>query len=206
MQRTTLAAACWLAAMSPALAHPAPSHASSAAPAARQASDFKAGESFDAVVVRVIEADLYVVRPLGARASAGEQATYLLGADTPEAGQGAWADQARQHVSALVQGKRVRLTLDQAPRARCGTLRAYVHLADGTFLNLALVREGWADVLSKQPNMAHDAEFKVAMAAAKVQGLGIWAKDGGLAATPSAFRHAQSDHGAAEHAGHGCKH
>lgn len=156
--------------------------------------DFLPYETFEGVVTHVVEGDVLVIKPLGDRASAGEQEAWLIGSDTPEPGQGAWTERARAHVRELVEGKRVRFALDAAPRARCGRLRVYVYEPNGELLNLALVRDGWAEVMSKAPDLAHDAELRAALVAAKAAGRGIWSSQNGLAVLPSAYRHAHPQH------------
>jgi endonuclease YncB( thermonuclease family) len=73
-------------------------------------------------------------------------------------------------------------------------LRIYVTLPGGELLNLALVRDGWAEALSKAPNLAHDAALRRAEAEAKAAGRGIWSRQSGLAVSPSAYRHAHGGH------------
>ena len=53
---------------------------------------------------------------------------------------------------------------------------AYVYLAtDGAFVNLAIVRQGYARVLTIRPNAAHADEFVAAAGAAQADNIGLWA-------------------------------
>ncbi|MNX33393.1 Thermonuclease precursor [compost metagenome] len=164
--------------------------------------DFKPRESFSAVCTEVEEADLIRLKPDGR----DPEEAYLIGSDTPEPGQGSWTDRTRQVTKALILNKRIKVVLDQQPRANCGRLRAYVYAPDGTFLNLRLIEQGYASVLSKGPNLLHDAEFKKAEQAAKLQGLGIWAAKDGLAVLPGAYRKQHGNHqGRSDQSGHTCQ-
>jgi micrococcal nuclease len=151
---------------------------------------FQPGASFRAVCVGVEEADLISVKPDGSEV----EEVYLLGSDTPEPGQGAWTDKAREVTKSLILDKPVRVVLDKQPRANCGRLRAYIHLPDGTFLNLKLIEQGYASVLSKAPNLAHDAEFKRAEREARDKGVGIWDPKSGLSVLPGAYRKLSGAH------------
>lgn len=74
----------------------------------------------------------------------------------------------------LVEGKPVRLVRDVSETDRYGRLLRYVYLEDGTFVNLALVEQGYAYALTYPPDIAHAAEFRDAQAAARESGRGLW--------------------------------
>jgi micrococcal nuclease len=62
-------------------------------------------------------------------------------------------------------------------RDRYGRLLAYVYRArDDLFVNLALVREGYAMALTVPPNVAHTDELVAAARAAREQGRGLWGR------------------------------
>lgn len=111
----------------------------------------------------------------------------LIGVDTAEMAQGPWGAKARDYVRHLTKGKRVNLAFDVEPRDRYGRLLAYVYLPDGTFLNLALVRQGYAMVLTYPPNVAHTKAFVEAQAQARAERLNIWGASG-LEQSPREFR------------------
>ena len=74
----------------------------------------------------------------------------------------------------LVQGKKVRLETDHDVRDRYGRQLAYVFLADGTFVNAALVLMGAAYCLPVSPNDRYDDTFQKAQHRAMAAGRGIW--------------------------------
>ncbi|MCD9623571.1 thermonuclease family protein [Rhabdothermincola salaria] len=105
----------------------------------------------------------------------------LLGIDTPETVHptrpvecfGPEAS-ARTH-DLLAPGTAVVLERDTEERDHYGRLLAYVVRADdGLFVNLALVREGLAEVLTIAPNVAHTDAFLSAAAEARREGRGLW--------------------------------
>ena len=66
---------------------------------------------------------------------------------------------------------------DVEARDAYGRLLAYVYDAtDGTFVNLALARGGFADVLAIPPNTAHRDELRAAVADAKQSRRGLWGR------------------------------
>lgn len=98
----------------------------------------------DGRVERVIDGDTLVVRVDG-----GEETVRLLGIDTPEASPAECGhDAATRTLESLVEGRRVRLVLDntQDERDRYGRLLAYVETRSGTDVGEAVVRRGWAAV------------------------------------------------------------
>jgi endonuclease YncB( thermonuclease family) len=104
---------------------------------------------------------------------------YIL-INTPETDQplGAEATAANR---ALVMGKTVYLVKDVSETDRYGRLLRYVYLADGTFVNAELVRQGWAQVATFPPDVSKEAEIRTAQQEAAAAGRGLWA-DGAAAA------------------------
>lgn len=140
----------------------------------------------EAEVVRVVDGDTIVVA-----LAAGEEPVRLLGIDTPESVDPrrpveCFGKEASERTAALLPpGTRVLLVRDVEARDRYDRLLAYVYRAsDDTFVNLALVEEGYAAVLTYPPNVAHAPEFVAAAAEAREAGRGLWAACGG-ADTPS---------------------
>lgn len=141
----------------------------------------------NATVVRVVDGDTIRVRLDGD----GEERVRLIGIDTPETKdprrpvQCYGREAAARTVSLLPPGTRVRLERDVEPRDRYGRLLAYVYRAsDGLFVNLALVREGYALVLTIPPNVAHAEEFVAAARGAREAGRGLWSACGGYRQEP----------------------
>jgi micrococcal nuclease len=112
----------------------------------------------------------------------------LLGIDTAEMGQGLWGVKARDFTRSLVLNKTVTVKTDVQPRDRYGRLLGYVYV-DGKFLNLEIVKQGYAMTLTYPPNVAHTNEFVAAQRAAQSQGLNIWHQANGLKQSPHDFRH-----------------
>ena len=72
-------------------------------------------------------------------------------------------------------GTRVRLVHDVERSDRYGRTLAYVYRADdGLFLNLALVQDGFAQVATYPPNVAHVEELITAQREAREAGRGLW--------------------------------
>jgi micrococcal nuclease len=125
-------------------------------------------------VTRVVDGDTVHVR-LGPRR---EKVRYI-GIDTPETHRPGMAPEcfggaATAYNARLVDGRAVRLRLDVEERDRYGRLLAYVHRADGLFVNAELVRRGFATILTIPPNVAHVGEFLRLQGEARRAGRGLW--------------------------------
>jgi micrococcal nuclease len=111
----------------------------------------------------------------------------LIGIDTPETVKpdspvecfGPEASAYTKHL--LPEGTPVRLERDAEARDDYGRLLAYVFVIgapgpdDDLFVNLEIVREGYAALLTFPPNVAHVDEFVEAARAAEAADLGLWA-------------------------------
>ena len=133
------------------------------------------GATFEGSVTRVVDGDTVHVR-IGDRA----ETVRYIGMDTPETvkpdtpvqcfGKAASAANRR-----LVDGQRVRLRIDAEPRDRYGRLLAYVYrLRDGLFVNGALVRQGFATILTIPPNVRHARALRSMERRARRQRRGLW--------------------------------
>ena len=132
-------------------------------------------------VVRVIDGDTIVVR-IGGR----EEHVRLIGIDTPETHKPdtpveCFGPEAAAHMSELLPDNTpVRLERDIEARDRFDRLLAYVYRdRDGLFVDLAMVKDGFAGTLAIAPNYAHRHEFEQAEAEAQQNRLGLWATCGG---------------------------
>jgi micrococcal nuclease len=103
----------------------------------------------------------------------------LIGVDTPEVhgrvecfGRAASAFVRRL----LPLGARVRYSLGVEPRDRYGRALAYLYTDDGRFVNLLLVRRGYAQPLTVPPNDHFAARFGRAARGARARGAGLWAR------------------------------
>jgi micrococcal nuclease len=127
-------------------------------------------------VVRVIDGDTIVVRLEG-----GSERIRLLGIDTPESVDPrrpveCFGKEASKRTAALLPaGTRVRLERDVEARDAYRRLLAYVYReADGMFVNHTLVAEGYAQLLTFPPNVAHVDELRTAASGARAAGRGLW--------------------------------
>ena len=105
----------------------------------------------------------------------------LLGIDTPESVQPdtpvqCFAKEATARLQALLPpGTPVRLARDVEERDRFGRLLAYVYRQpDDLFVNLDLVRGGYAQALTFRPNVAHAGQLEGAARTARRAGRGLW--------------------------------
>lgn len=106
----------------------------------------------------------------------------LLGIDTPESvsrnvPQQCYGHEASEALAGLLPpGTEVEIYRDVEGRDRYGRLLLYLYKAsDGTFVNLWLVEEGFAEAVSYQPNVAHEVEFTAARRRAVSNRAGLWA-------------------------------
>jgi micrococcal nuclease len=134
-----------------------------------------------ASVTRVVDGDTIVVS-LGGR----DERVRLIGIDTPETVSPVkpvqcYGKQASAHTKALLPpGTGVRLVRDVEARDVYGRLLAYVYRqSDGLFVNLELASDGYASLLTYPPNVAHVAQFRDAVAAARQRDVGLWRTCGG---------------------------
>ena len=135
-----------------------------------------AGRPNGITVVRVVDGDTIVARLPG-----GEESVRLIGIDTPETVDPrkpvqCFGREASERTKALLPpGTPIRLERDVEARDHFGRLLAYVHrVDDGTFVNLALAEEGYAQPLTIPPNVAYTARFSAAAADARQAGRGLW--------------------------------
>ena len=119
------------------------------------------------------------------RINGGDESVRLIGIDTPEThGRNGLVEcfgkEAAKHLTSLIpNGTVVRLVRDVEARDRYGRLLAYVYRAeDDLFVNLAMARDGYADVLTYPPNVAHASEFVAAVADARNDNRGLWSACG----------------------------
>jgi len=105
----------------------------------------------------------------------------LIGINTPESVDPnrpvmCFGKEASQHLKSLTPvGTQIRIERDVEPRDKFGRLLGYVYrAADGKFVNLAQITDGYANQYTFPPNVAHTDEFRRAAAAARSQGVGLW--------------------------------
>lgn len=131
----------------------------------------------NAVVAKVVDGDTIDVR------SGGTDSTRIrmIGFNTPESVDPrrpveCFGKEASKHLASLAPvGTAVRLERDAEQLDRYGRTLAYVYRAsDGVFLNLQMVSDGYAHVLSIPPNVTYADRFREAERAARDADLGLW--------------------------------
>lgn len=138
--------------------------------------DAASADNGRAVVQRVVDGDTIEVLIGGT-----DETVRLLGIDTPESVDPrspveCFGREAAEHTAALLpEGTEVQLVRDVEARDRYDRLLAFVYrLDDDTFVNLALVRDGYAAVLTYPPNVTHAEQLVAAAAEAREAGRGLW--------------------------------
>ena len=130
----------------------------------------------NATVVRVVDGDTVQVDIDGQR-----EKLRLIGIDTPETVKPdtpvqCYGPEASAFTKQLLpEGTAVRVERDVEARDDYGRLLGYVYRADdGLFVNLEIVAQGYASLLTFPPNVAHVDEFVAAARAAERANLGLW--------------------------------
>lgn len=126
-------------------------------------------------LVRVVDGDTVVVK----MPSGTEEKVRYIGIDTPETKHPEkpveyMGEEATKQNERLLATGPLTLKLDVEERDRYGRLLAYV-FAGEVFVNLELVRSGYAQVSTYPPNVAHVDDFTRAQAEAREQQVGLWA-------------------------------
>jgi len=129
-----------------------------------------------AELVRVVDGDTIRVRFEGR-----EERVRYIGIDTPEIAHGdgevsePFGDAATEANRRVLRTGALRLVFDVEERDRYGRLLAYVYAGD-TMVNEALLREGFAQVLTVPPNVRHAERFRGIQREARAAGRGLWAE------------------------------
>jgi micrococcal nuclease len=128
----------------------------------------------EAELVRVIDGDTIRVRLDGR-----EERVRYIGIDTPEVAHRddersePFGEAATEANRQLLRDGPLRLVFDVERRDRYGRLLAYVHAGD-TLVNAALLREGYAQLLTVPPNVRHADRFRALQAEARAARRGLW--------------------------------
>ncbi|MGD2152279.1 MAG: thermonuclease family protein [Gemmatimonadales bacterium] len=102
----------------------------------------------------------------------------LIGMDTPELSQEPYGTLAADALAGLAPvGSRVELERDVELRDQYGRTLAYVWV-DGLQVNWALVRQGWAVLLTYPPNVQYVDWYTDAERRARADSVGLWAVGG----------------------------
>jgi len=130
-----------------------------------------AGAQTSYAIDRVVDGDTVVVRGVGA--------VRLIGVDTPETQDPRepvqhYGIEATSFLRSLLDGQWVRLDYEEQRRDRYQRALAYLYLADGTFVNLEIIRQGYGHAYLTYPFRYMD-DFRAAEAEARGAGRGLWA-------------------------------
>ena len=101
----------------------------------------------------------------------------IIGVDTPEVypEYECFGDEATDELNRLAPvGSTLRVTTDDDPFDDYDRLLLYLWNADGEFVNLALVQNGYAEAIRVAPNDAYYDELLAAESRAAHDGLGMW--------------------------------
>lgn len=123
-------------------------------------------------VIRVVDGDTIEIET-------GEIVRYI-GMNTPETVDPrktveCFGKEASNKNKDLVEGKEVRLVKDVSDKDKYGRLLRYVYVGD-IFINLELVKQGYAQVSTFPPDVKYKDEFLKAQREAREKNLGLWNK------------------------------
>lgn len=127
--------------------------------------------------VRVVDGDTIFLDAPSLRG--GGEKIRLIGVDAPELHRPRtpvqyFARESKAYLQTLVENKRVRVTYDFPHYDRWHRTLAYVYLEDGTFVNLEMVRRGYAAALTQFPFRFLN-KFRDAAHSAREGSAGLWA-------------------------------
>jgi micrococcal nuclease len=103
----------------------------------------------------------------------------LIGVDTPETKHPSrpiecFGPEATEYTRVRAEGRRVQLDRDITDRDRYARLLRYVFLDDGDFLNAALLRDGYALVVTYPPDVRYVDTYLALQQEARDAGRGLW--------------------------------
>jgi len=132
----------------------------------------------NATMISVVDGDTIDVAIGGHR-----ERVRLIGIDTPETKKPntpvqCYGPEATAFTKSLLpKDTALHLERDVVARDDFGRMLAYVYLADdGKFVNMTIVRQGFARPLTIRPNDAHAGEFVDAARTAEREHIGLWAR------------------------------
>jgi endonuclease YncB( thermonuclease family) len=124
-------------------------------------------------VDRVIDGDTVAI--------AGVGSVRLIGVDSPETVDPRqpvqdFGREAAAFLRGLIGGKVVRLEFEQQRRDKYQRTLAYLYLADGTFVNAEIVKQGYGHAYTQYP-FRHMEQFRALERAARTDRRGLWASE-----------------------------
>ena len=134
---------------------------------------FDASKYEKAVVKRVVDGDTLLL--------ANDKRVRLIGVNTPETVKPnspveAYGKEASEYTKKMLTGKTVYLEKDAGDTDKYGRLLRYVYTEDGKMFNEVLVQEGYAQVMTIQPNVKYQERFVQAQRQAREGKKGLWNK------------------------------
>jgi len=113
----------------------------------------------------------------------------LIGIDAPELMQRPWGSKAKKRLNELLNaaGWRVILEFDVEKTDKYGRLLGYLITAEGSILNVRMVRDGYAVLLTIPPNIKYVDTLREAQNEARQHRRGIWGSKG-LKESPDDYR------------------
>jgi endonuclease YncB( thermonuclease family) len=132
----------------------------------------------NATMLRVVDGDTVDVTIYGRR-----ERVRLIGIDTPETNKQntpvqCYGPEATTFTKSLLPTDTpLHLERDVVARDDYGRMLAYVYVVgDGSFVNMKLIRRGYARPLTIPPNVAHAGEFVQAARFAEADDIGLWSR------------------------------
>lgn len=104
----------------------------------------------------------------------------LIGVDAPESRKsgkkeiGFYGKESKIYLEQILTGKKVRLEYDVSKYDRYKRTLAYVYLENGTFLNVYLIQNGYASVMTVPPNVRFAEQFVQLQKEAREKKRGLW--------------------------------
>ena len=110
---------------------------------------------------------------------ANDKRVRLIGVNTPETVKPnspveAYGKEASEYTKKMLTGKTVYLEKDAGDTDKYGRLLRYVYMDDGKMFNEVLVQEGYAQVMTIQPNVKYQERFVEAQRQARESKKGLW--------------------------------
>lgn len=128
----------------------------------------KAGETSAFTVKEVLDGDTIIL--------SDKSRIRFIGINAPEYGM-YFFEEASEAMEAMVLGKEVTLEKDISETDKYGRLLRYVY-AENLFVNLEMLKRGFANVYTYPPDVKHNDEFLEAERYARANNLGLWEKSG----------------------------
>lgn len=137
--------------------------------------DDKSEETY--TVYKVIDGDTFYCYD----SNKNELKIRLIGIDTPETRnrfkkkKGYYGEEAKVYLTNLILDKQVKLKFDLDKYDRYNRILAYAYTIDNLFINAELVKNGFARIMTIQPNSKYAELFYKVQQEARENKIGLWA-------------------------------